>query len=64
MPCFDHVVWMEDRIHLYTNIGFNLYDRREIENPSEEVEESGEESKDSAVLGTRCDRCPVVNTSR
>ena len=51
---------MKNGVHLHCHIGRNGHDRGEIEYPSEEVERTGEESKDAAVAGARSYRGPVI----
>lgn len=63
MPRFDDVVWMEDCIHLNTDIGLNLNNGRKIEDPSKEVEESSKKSEDSAKTRSWGNAGPVINTS-
>lgn len=63
MPRFDHKIWVEDGIHLDSDVGRDRNDGSQIKDPAEKVQVAGEEANNSAIAGTWSDRCPVIDTS-
>ena len=63
MPGLDNVVGVVDGVHLDHELGHDVDDGCEVEEPAEEVDEAGEEAHAASMAGTGGDGCPVVDSA-